>query len=670
MVVKSEDKDAHSKVKQFVKEKYRCFITSYEAFCSFAYEFKDCEIDILVCDEGHRLKNPNTKQYRTLTSLNAKRRILITGTPIQNNLMELYACVNFVHPTAFKTQKQFKFVYAEPISKGLIKGASENDRQLASIRSKELEKLLFSFMIRRTQKILEEFLPKRHEFIIYLKPTDIQRKLYDKCLEDYKSANLDKGKNVYSDTFSLITSLRKILTHPDLLRHTEDERQILNINWKQVDKEQVYDLTVKFAMLAHILADSSPEKKTIIVSYFTTTLDKVGEFLENRLEIKYCRLDGSNSTKQRDDALQQFARHSNYNVLLLGGKAGGTGLNIVCACRMVLMEVEWNPSSDAQVMGRIYRKGQMREVFIYRLVATGSVEEKVMQRQMMKRELGEKVVGGKKSREKSDVEGEEGNQEVDKIKLVCNKGRAKEDEVDADEEEQGIQPGTLMGADEFKQLFNKMGPTVGKFVQKRKNFKAELIERVKECKYAGDLIEYVLVDEEKGIQIDPLPKDDEEDLDDKSNTYINLLEKQKKEKLRDEWVSDCRSLDIDRIVEENNDPSLKFIHNRLEEHSDINSERKIVLNTEFSNHIDDDKNYSNSIYDDQFDRKNKSPTKHILADSPKQVHPPSDTTDQTPGYSISLDRPKTIQSSGNPMDSEKPTNQEEDYAVAALDDIF
>lgn len=670
MVVKSEDKDAHSKVKQFVKEKYRCFITSYEAFCSFAYEFKDCEIDLLVCDEGHRLKNPNTKQYRTLTSLNAKRRILITGTPIQNNLMELYACVNFVHPTAFKTQKQFKFVYAEPISKGLIKGASENDKQLASIRSKELEKLLFSFMIRRTQKILEEFLPKRHEFIIYLKPTDIQRKLYDKCLEDYKSANLDKGKNVYSDTFSLITSLRKILTHPDLLRHTEDERQILNINWKQVDKEQVYDLTVKFAILAHILVDSSPEKKTIIVSYFTTTLDKVGEFLANRLEIKYCRLDGSNSTKQRDDALQQFARHSNYNVLLLGGKAGGTGLNIVCACRMVLMEVEWNPSSDAQVMGRIYRKGQMREVFIYRLVAAGSVEEKVMQRQMMKRELGEKVIGGKKSREKSDVEGEEGNQEVDKIKLVCNKGRAKEEEVDADEEEQGIQPGTCMGADEFKQLFNKMGPTVGKFVQKRKNFKAEMIERVKECKYAGDLIEYVLVDEEKGIQIDPLPKDDEEDSQEKSNTYINLLEKQKQDKLRDEWASDGRSLEIDRIVEEDNDPPIKFIHNSLEVHSSIDSERKILPSTEILNHIDDYKNNSNSIYHDQFDRNNESLIKHILADSPKQVHPPSDTTGQTPQCSISPDRPKTIQSSGNPMDSEKPSNQEEDYAMAALDDIF
>lgn len=538
-MVRSEDQDAHTNVKKFVREKYRCLITSYEAFCNFAYEFKSAEnpMDLLICDEGHRLKNPNTKQYKTLMALSVRKRILITGTPIQNNLMELYACITFVNNAAFKSHKAFRLVYADPISKGFLKGASFNEKSKALHLSRELESLLMKFTLRRTQKILEEFLPKRHEFIIYLRPTDLQRQIYDKCLEDYKQANLEKSGKAYADTFSLFTSLRKILTHPILLTQSEGEKQLINLNWEELNKRPIFDFSVKFAFLAYLLSDLGPDNKTIVVSYYTTTLDKVGEFLGNAMGIQFARLDGSHTAKQREASLQTFASSPSINVLLLGGKAGGTGLNIVAANRMVMLEVEWNPSNDAQVMGRIYRKGQTKEVFIYRLVAAGSVEEKVMQRQMIKRELGDKVMDGKHKPEQVEEE------EPEHPKTAKGLKKVKEKDEPVEEEMQGIEPGASMSVEEFKFLFNRIGDTVGKFVRKRRNYKQELVERVPDCADVGDLIEYVLIDEEKGLQIEPALPTESDESEERMTDLPERLAKEQMQQLRNEWEEEFPKLE-------------------------------------------------------------------------------------------------------------------------------
>lgn len=536
LVVRSEDTDAHANVKKFVREKYRCLITSYEAFCNFSLEFKSLEnpLDILICDEGHRLKNPNTKQYKLLSALSVKKKVLITGTPIQNNLMELYACMNFVNPACFKNMKQFRTVYADPIAKGFLKNASYREKSTALSLSKELEANLMNFTIRRTQRILEEYLPKRHEFIIYLRPTEVQRAIYDKCLEDYKSSHLDKVGKSYTDTFSLFTCLRKVLTHPQLLVETEGETPLIQLNVEELYRRHKHlsEVSVKFAFIASLLSDLGPDNKTIIVSYYTTTLDRIADFLTNAMEIQYARLDGSNTAKQRELAIQTFSTSGSINVLLLGGKAGGTGLNIVAANRMIMMEVEWNPSNDAQVMGRIYRKGQTKEVFIYRLVAAGSVEEKIMQRQMIKRELGDQVIGSKKKEEKPEEEEAE-------VRPTGKGGKkVKEKDEPIEEEMQGFEPGANMSVEEFKFLFNKMGDTVGRFVQKRRNYKDEIVQRVPDCSDVGDLIEYVLIDEEKGLQIQPILPSESEETEDKTINYPELLAKEHNQQIREDWEDD------------------------------------------------------------------------------------------------------------------------------------
>ena len=153
LAVNSEDPDVKGTFQKYAKDNYRVLISSYESVVAHGESLSGMTIDLLVCDEGHRLKNVQTKQYRVLSSLHSRKRILITGTPVQNNLMELFACASFVIPDLFKTEKTFRRVFADPIQKGLAKGAHGRDVEVSRVRSKELSETLAGFMIRRTQKI-------------------------------------------------------------------------------------------------------------------------------------------------------------------------------------------------------------------------------------------------------------------------------------------------------------------------------------------------------------------------------------------------------------------------------------------------------------------------------------------------------------------------------------
>lgn len=400
LAVNSEDADVKGTFFKYAKDHYRVLITSYESLVAHGESLKGTAIDLLVCDEGHRLKNVNTKQYRQLAALHSRKRILITGTPIQNNLMELFACASFVIPDLFKTEKSFRKIFADPIEKGLAKGAFARDVELSRVRSKELADMLAGFMIRRTQKILEQFLPPRHEFHVYLRPTDLQLAMYNRCIGLRNARPADSGS--LGDLFTLSTILRKLLTLPALIHSAEEgccedmkkyvaacREAAAGFAAPQPDQPQL--CSSKFAFLGQLLEGTSRESKLIVVSYFTTSLDAVGAWLDLR-DIKFCRLDGSMSAKERQKQLARFKSPTDgFDVFLLGAKAGGVGLNIVAANRMVLLDLDWNPSNDAQVMGRVYRKGQTRPVYIYRLIAAGTVEEKVLERQFSKQDLSDAV---------------------------------------------------------------------------------------------------------------------------------------------------------------------------------------------------------------------------------------------------------------------------------------
>lgn len=459
-------------------------------------------IDILICDEGHRLKNPATKQYSVLDRLRTYRRILITGTPIQNNLMELYACIRFLNPSLFRSDKHFKAVYADPISRGLHKHSQKAEVEMSRIRSKDLMDILTTFFIRRTQKILENFLPKRHEFIVYLNPTPYQLELYNRVLEAHKNKNIDAGLSPYNDMFSMLCSLRQVLLHPStfLTSIPRDlkltlpsppsslesivpsptllqaiENTTVQSPGNSLHPAQIALMSPKLHFLLHLLGqllpgDNRDPEKIVVVSYFTSVLDEVQALLDT-LNLDWARLDGSMSAKDRDKHLKKFCLDMNCNVFLLAAKAGGTGLNIVQANRMILLDVDWNPSNDAQVMGRVYRKGQKREVYIYRVVIAGTVEEKIMERQISKLDLSSLVADGT------------GN-------IQAN-----------------------FSLEELKALFSMSSGKVGRFVEKRRNYKAEIVKRVNDCKGADEIIQWILIDEEKGLQIGEEIIDSDEEME-------------------------------------------------------------------------------------------------------------------------------------------------------------
>jgi DNA repair and recombination RAD54-like protein len=160
----------------------------------------------------------NVKSYSALNSFNCPHRIILTGTPIQNDLNELFACVSFVNPKIFSNRTMFAKVFSGPIMKGLDKNCSAVEKNLSLARAKQLMETINPFILRRTGNILSKFLPAKHEYSVFIKMTPLQEKLYNRVIDSRRKGLLeDRGSESYGEIFSILTVLRKILNHPKLL---------------------------------------------------------------------------------------------------------------------------------------------------------------------------------------------------------------------------------------------------------------------------------------------------------------------------------------------------------------------------------------------------------------------------------------------------------------------
>ncbi|KAL4502983.1 hypothetical protein ABPG72_014212 [Tetrahymena utriculariae] len=386
--------------KEFASSSAKMLLISYEQFRMHVETLSNA-CDLLIFDEGHRLKNMNIKTFRSFNSIKCNRRIILTGTPLQNSLDEFYSCVKFVNPNIFENEKQFKFVFSDPILAALKSDASADAVEKAAVRSKELTHIISRFVLRRKADILEKLLPPRSEYFIFLKLTLLQNMLYKKMiLARYNKRELDTGEGA----FGLLTIMRKLLNHPQIIytdvgnQTSQEFKQFFPLDYQLDD----WEASFKFKFISDLLdqmrkieiAQKSTER-IIIVSYWTQTLD-VLQIMIRQKDLKFVRLDGSVNAQKRQELIDRFQDPTNdIKVFLLCGSAGGTGLNLSAANRMVLMEANWNPSNDLQVMGRIWRDGQTKPVHIYRLVACGTMEEKVLQRQFLKEDLSQNVVDEK-----------------------------------------------------------------------------------------------------------------------------------------------------------------------------------------------------------------------------------------------------------------------------------
>ena len=334
-------------------------------------------IDLLICDEGHKLKSEGIKVFKSINSIPAQKRIVITGTPIQNNMEEFFSIVQFVNPGLFSSNKVFKQKVGKPIEKGREKNSSETDKRISEEILGKLSIITSKFMIRRTMEIVAKDLPKKIVMSVFLRMTDAQTSLYSKIIEE----GFGKADTVFN-ALGMVQTLKKVLSHPVMVTGSSNGRFL-------------YTESSKFILLRSlILQFKETREKCVIVSNFTSMLDCIESLLNSMEGINFLRLDGTVAVSKRMELVDLFNREANhkYSVFLLSARAGREGLNLTAASRLIMFEPDWNPSVDFQAMGRIYRDGQTRPVFIYRFLCSGTVEEKILQRQISKTHLFDRVI--------------------------------------------------------------------------------------------------------------------------------------------------------------------------------------------------------------------------------------------------------------------------------------
>ncbi|KAM3620036.1 uncharacterized protein V6R79_017352 [Siganus canaliculatus] len=382
-------------------------IMSYETFRLHAEILQKGKVGLVICDEGHRLKNSDNQTYQALNIMRAQRRVLISGTPIQNDLLEYFSLVHFVNAGILGTAQEFKKRFELPILKGRDADASEKDRQCGEEKLKELISIVNRCLIRRTSDILSKYLPMKIEQVVCCRLTPLQTQLYKCFLRQAKPLErLHEGK-ISVSSLSSITSLKKLCNHPALIydkcvQGEEGFEGALDLFppgycTKAVEPQ----LSGKMLVLDYILAvtRSTTDDKVVLISNYTQTLD-VFEKLCRLRRYLYVRLDGTMSIKKRAKIVERFNSPSNPEfIFMLSSKAGGCGLNLIGANRLIMFDPDWNPANDEQAMARVWRDGQKKTCYIYRLLSTGTIEEKILQRQAHKKALSSCVID-----EEQDVE--------------------------------------------------------------------------------------------------------------------------------------------------------------------------------------------------------------------------------------------------------------------------
>ncbi|NXI50567.1 RA54B protein, partial [Chloroceryle aenea] len=412
--------DQDHKVEEFMGSPlYSVLVISYEMLLRCLDQVQAIEFNLLICDEGHRLKNTSIKTTTALSSLSCDRRIILTGTPIQNDLQEFYALIEFVNPGILGSASTYRKIYEEPIVRSREPSASREEKELGENRAAELTRLTGLFILRRTQEVINKFLPPKKESIIFCRPTALQLELYRKLLSSRVIRSCLQGGLENSPHLVCIGALKKLCNHPRLLFHAMKEKSCDPVCDAR-DESSLYEglmdvfpqdyasdafletdsgkLQVLVKLLAAIHELSSSERQAgtrgdlVLVSNYTQTLNILQEMCK-RHGYSYTRLDGQTPVSQRQQIVDAFnSKFSPAFLFLLSSKAGGVGLNLVGASHLILYDIDWNPATDIQAMARVWRDGQKRPVSIYRLLTTGSIEEKIYQRQISKQDLSGTVV--------------------------------------------------------------------------------------------------------------------------------------------------------------------------------------------------------------------------------------------------------------------------------------
>ncbi|CAK7239408.1 MAG: DNA repair protein rhp26 [Sporothrix thermara] len=341
-----------------------------------------------VLDEGHKIRNPNTAITVYCKELRTPNRIILSGTPMQNNLTELWSLFDFIYPMRLGTLINFRNQFEIPIRLGGYANATNLQIMTAQKCAETLKDAISPYLLQRLKADVATDLPKKSEQVLFCKLTEPQRQAYELFLKsDEMNAILRKARqSLYG-----IDILRKICNHPDLLEPRLKIKE--GYYWGNPNKsgkmQVVKALLQMWKRFGH---------KTLLFCQGTQMLDILEDFVKRQGDINYLRMDGKTAIKDRQTLVDQFNSSPDIHLFLLTTKVGGLGTNLTGANRVIIFDPDWNPSTDVQARERAWRLGQKKEVTIYRLMTAGTIEEKIYHRQIFKQFLTNKVLKDPKQR--------------------------------------------------------------------------------------------------------------------------------------------------------------------------------------------------------------------------------------------------------------------------------
>ncbi|KAL2324370.1 hypothetical protein Fmac_023428 [Flemingia macrophylla] len=360
--------------------KFNVLITHYDLIMRDKAFLKKIQWYYLIVDEGHRLKNHESALARTLDNgYHIKRRLLLTGTPIQNSLQELWSLLNFLLPNIFNSVQNFEDWFNAPFA-DRVDVSLTDEEQLLIIR--RLHQVIRPFILRRKKDEVEKFLPGKSQVILKCDMSAWQ-KVYYQQVTDVGRVGLDNGSGKSKSLQNLTMQLRKCCNHPYLFVGDYDMYR---------RKEEVVRASGKFELLDRLLPKLRRSGHRVLLFSQMTRLMDVLEIYLRLHDFKYLRLDGSTKTEERGNLLRKFnAPDSPYFMFLLSTRAGGLGLNLQTADTVIIFDSDWNPQMDQQAEDRAHRIGQKKEVRVFVLVSVGSIEEVILEPQD-RREMLEEIM--------------------------------------------------------------------------------------------------------------------------------------------------------------------------------------------------------------------------------------------------------------------------------------
>lgn len=349
-----------------VFEEYDVILTSYGTLLYDIRYLKAYTFNYVFLDESQTIKNSNSQRYRAVAVLKSRSKVMLTGTPLENNTFDLYGQFSLACPGLLGSRQHFKDQYALPIDKF-------HDTRKAD----ELQKKIRPFLLRRTKKQVAKELPEKTEMVIYCEMGDEQRKVYDSYKMEYRNFLMSqRSEDLSRQTMHILkgmTILRQICDSPALLR-----------------SDQYYgNASSKIDTLMEEIEGKVHLHKILVFSSFVSMLDLIRTELQNR-KIAFSYLTGQ--TRKREAEVSRFTDNEEVRVFLISLKAGGTGLNLTEADYVYMIDPWWNPAVENQAVDRVYRIGQKKNVVAVRLICPDTIEDKIMQLQQNKQRLVEDLI--------------------------------------------------------------------------------------------------------------------------------------------------------------------------------------------------------------------------------------------------------------------------------------